>query len=306
MLVPSSGTSRYVGLLDLRHHDAALEEYGRRHHQDGRVHQQGAVERHHRIDQVVAAGRPLFGGRVADVAGLHQRGVQVQVVRHHGRSQHSDGHVQGVAVEARDQSGHHLGNRGPGPDDLDAEAGGDHRDQRQHEGFEGADAEALKPQQQKRIGGRQQDARQQRNVEQQVEPDGRAQHLRQVAGRDGDLAQRPQRQVDAPRVGLAAGLRQVAPRHDPQPRAEGLEQDGHGVGHHQHPQKPVSETRSAFEIGGPVARVHVPDAHQVGRPGEGEHALPEGHLGGAHRRVNVGQGAGIGAKTRDVHELNYS
>ena len=62
-----------------------------------------------------------------------------------------------------------------GPEDLDAEAGRHHRDQRQHERFDRADAEALEPQQQQRIGGGDQHADQQRNVEQQVEADGRAQ-----------------------------------------------------------------------------------------------------------------------------------
>ena len=147
----------------------------------------------------------------------------------------------------------------------------------------------------------------QRNVEQQVEPDGRAQHLGQVAGGDGDFAQHPQRQGDAPRIGFAAGLRQVAAGDDAQARAQGLQQDGHGVGHHQHPEQAVAEARAAFQVGGPVAGVHVADADQVGRPGEGEHAPPERHLGRADAGVDVGQRARVLPQlSGSGHELNYS
>ena len=57
-----------VRLLDFGHHHAALEEHRRRHDQDRGVHQQRAVQRHHGIDQVVAAGRPLRRLRLADIA----------------------------------------------------------------------------------------------------------------------------------------------------------------------------------------------------------------------------------------------
>ena len=54
--------------------------------------------------------------------------------------------------------------------------------------------------------------------------------------------------------------------------------------------KLVAEARAAFQVRGPVARIHVADADQVGRPGKGEHAPPEGDLRGADGGVNVGEG----------------
>ena len=102
------------------------------------------------------------------------------------------------------------------------EAAADHRDQREDEGLDRADAEALQPQQQQGVGAVISTPAQQRNVEQQVEPDGRAEHLGQVAGGDGDFAQHPEREVDGARVGFAAGLRQVAAADDAQPRADSV------------------------------------------------------------------------------------
>ena len=61
------------------------------------------------------------------------------------------------------------------------------------------------------------------------------------------------------------------------------------VGHQQDPEQAVAEARAAFQVGGPVAGVHVADADQVGGAGEGEHTPPEGHLGRADGGVDIGQ-----------------
>ena len=95
--------------------------------------------------------------------------------------------------------------------------------------------------------------------------------------------------VTRPRIGFAAGLRQVAAGDDAQARAQRLQQDGHGVRHHQHPEQAVAEARAAFQVGGPIAGVHVADADQVGRSGEGEHAPPEGELRSADAGVDIGE-----------------
>ncbi len=232
---------------------------------------------------------------LADVAGLHQRRMQVQIVRHHGRAQDADGEVEAVCGRAAAASPVNISAAdGFGPDNLDAETAGHHGDQREHEGLDGADAEALEPEQQQGIGGGEQDADQQRNVEQQVEPDGRAQDFGQVAGGDGDFAQPPQGEVDAARIGFAAGLGQVAAGDDAEAGAEGLQQDGHGVRHHQDPEQSIAEAGAAFEVGGPVAGIHVADADQIGGSGEGEHAPPEGDLRRSHAGVNVGERSGFG------------
>ena len=77
------------------------------------------------------------------------------------------------------------------------------------------------------------------------------------------------------RIGFAARLRQVASADDAQPGGQRLQQNRHQVRKHQDPQKLVAEARAAFEVGGPVARIHVADADQVRGAREGEHSLQE-------------------------------
>ncbi len=280
-------------LLNLSDHDAVLEKDGRGQHQNGDVDEHGAVERDYGIDQVVAAGCALGLLGVAETAGLHQRRMQIYIVGHHGSAQHGNRYIQAVAIETGDQAAEHFARRWLGPQHLNTEAARHDRDEGQDEGFDGADAEALKPEQEQGIGGGDQHAEQERDVEQQVEPDGRAQNFGQIAGRNGDLAKAPEDQVDLSGIGFAAGLGQVAPTHNAEPGAQSLEQNGHGVGHNQDPQELVAETRAAFKVSGPVARVHVAHADQVSRAGKGEHTLPERHLGGADGGVNLGQGTHV-------------
>ena len=80
-------------LLDFGDQDAAFEEHRCSQDKNGSVDEQGAVQRNGGIQQIEAAGRALLGGRLPDAAGLHQRRVQVQVMRHHGRPQNADRHV---------------------------------------------------------------------------------------------------------------------------------------------------------------------------------------------------------------------
>src|SRR5207245_2761937 len=99
----------------------------------------------------------------------------------------------------------------------------------------------------------------------------------QVAGGDGDLAQHPEHEAHRAGVVVAAGLRQIAPGDDAQLEGERLQQDGHQVGDHDDAEQRVAEVCAAGEIGGPVARVHVPDSDHVARAGEGERLAPERH-----------------------------
>ena len=104
-------------------------------------------------------------------------------------------------------------------------------------------------------------------------------------------------------VGFAARLREVAPADDSQTRGKRLQQDRHGVGQHQDPQQLIAEARAAFQVGGPVAGVHVADADQVGGPGEGEHALPEAGMLRGDAGVDLGQrGGGLES---GAYDLNY-
>ena len=91
------------------------------------------------------------------------------------------------------------------------------------------------------------------------------------------------------RIRFAAGLRQIASGDDSEPRRQRLQQDRHEVRQHQHPQQLVAELRAAAQIGGPVAGIHVADADQIGRSGEGEHAAEHGGARGRDARVHLGQ-----------------
>ncbi len=91
-------------LLDLSNDDAALEKHRRSEDQNRAVHQHRAVERNDGIDQVEPAGRALFGGATPNAASLHQRGVEVQIVRHHRGAQDADRNIKAVVRKARDQT----------------------------------------------------------------------------------------------------------------------------------------------------------------------------------------------------------
>ena len=87
---------------------------------------------------------------------------------------------------------------------------------------------------------------------------------------DRDLGQEPEHEVDPGRILGPARLGQVVPRHHPQPRRQRLEQHRHQVRHQQDPDQRVAEPGTPLQVGRPVARVHVADAHQISRPQERE------------------------------------
>ena len=236
MALGSMKVSSTCGLLDFGDDLMVAEKYRRRQHQDGAIDEHGAIERHHRIDQVETASHPLGLLVVADMAGLYQRRVEVEIVRHYRGPQDADCQEQAVGIEPRHETAEKLGPHWFGPNHFDTETRGDDGDQRQYKRLDGADAEALKRQQKERIGAGEEHTPQQRNMEQHLQRDGRAQHLGQIAGRDGDFAQPPHSESNRARISLAAGLRQVASGDDPEARRESLQQDGHAVRHDQDPQ----------------------------------------------------------------------
>ena len=83
-----------VRLLDGRHLRTIAVEHRGAQDQDRRVDEEGDVEGHRRIDQIVLArGRPAGVVR-ADPPGLHQRGVEEEIVGHHRRPEDADRHEQ--------------------------------------------------------------------------------------------------------------------------------------------------------------------------------------------------------------------
>ena len=193
-------------------------EHRRRHHYDRRIHKQRHRQRQRRVDIRHEDGFALALRSPLVIPALHNRRVQVKVVRHHRRAQHPDRDIQHVRV-------------------------GNNRRRRN--------------QQVLHVQPRDQHAIKQRNVKQQVQRNRRPDHLGQVAGRNGNLRADPQRKAHPLPITLAANLRQVPLRGNAQFETETLQQNRHQVGDHDDRQERVPKPRPAGNIGGPVAWVHV-------------------------------------------------
>ncbi|GCC48585.1 hypothetical protein chiPu_0032838, partial [Chiloscyllium punctatum] len=166
-------------------------------------------------------------------------------MRHHGGADDADRDVEhlriGDDLARRHEAAEHAGDRRRGGGDLHREADRDHDQQRDHEGFEEAEAAVHQQQQKERVERRQQCAADQGNAEQELERDRGADHLGKVAGNDRGLAGEPQQQIHRPRIGRTAGLRQIAIGRDAEPRGKRLQQDRHQVGEQDDRQQRVAE-----------------------------------------------------------------
>ena len=228
-------------------------------------------------------------------AGLDQGGVQVEVVGHDGGPEDADGDVERPGIrQGGDEALDERAPVRPGQDDLHQEGDADGRHQGEDHGLQLADAEAGQQEQEEHIEGRDEDAGEERQPEQQLQRDGGTDDLGQIAGGDGDLGQQVERQVHDRGVGLPGGLGQVPPADDPQPGREALEEDGHQVGHQEHPEQLVFVAAAAGDVGGPVARIHVAHRHQEGGTGHRQPPAParppRGHMDLADLPGEVGIG----------------
>jgi hypothetical protein len=221
---------------------------------------------------------------VAVLARLHDRRVQVEVVRHHRRAEDPDGDEQHVGI-ADDVRCRHEARDDPGQarlreEEFDRKPARNADDERDHHRFEHPEAVLLEHQEDQYVSRRDEHAEEERNAEQQLERDGRPEHFSQVAGRDGDLGPDPEQDRGAPRIVSAAGLGQVEAGGDAEPRGERLQQNRHQVRDHDDAEQLVAEARAAGDVRGPVARVHVADRDEVARAGESEELPPESRVDG--------------------------
>jgi hypothetical protein len=216
----------------------------------------------------------------ADFARLHQRRMQKQVVRHDGGSDHADGHHQHASLTEAGQE------QGPAHfrevrldlrqhEDLDAVTDGDRRHKNPDHRLDHPDAQALQRQQEQHIERRDDDRPRKRDMEKQIEGHRAAQRFRQVRRPDGDLHRNPGGPAGPRRVVFAAALGEIPAGDQPQPGGNYLQNHRHEARQRHHPQQPVFVLRPARQISPPVARIHVPDAHQQGRPGKGPPLPPE-------------------------------
>ena len=253
-----------------------------------------------RVESIVAkriASRlPASGRRVA--ARLHDRRVQVEVVRHHRRADDADGEVEHRRVGDDARPGHEAGQHRR---QLRAAARRSGTRSRRRPVATSAMI-AASSQRKPRLcnasrsitsSSGDDDARHERQAEQQVEADRHADHLRQVAGDDRHFAEQPERPVRGRREVAPARLRQVDAGAEAQPHGGGLEQHRHQVREQDDREQRVAELRAGGERGRPVAGVHVADCDQVTGAEEKQHAAPGGALRrrtrGGDRSVDLGE-----------------
>ena len=142
---------------------------------------------------------------------------------------------------------------------------------------------------------RREDARHpQRHAEEQVETKRRTQELGQVGRHGHDFHHDPHHQDDRARKMDTALVRQAQTRGDAKLGRERLQQHGHDVAGHDHPEQRVAVLGATLDVGGKIARVHVGHAGNKGRPHEREQprkpvfrAFPGQHLIGGSNRADV-------------------
>ncbi len=91
---------RVLDLRDIR--PAAGVKRGGRQDQDRGVHEQRQAERHRAVDRRPHDRVALPFARAVVIAGLHGRGMEVEIVGHDGRPQNSDRNIEHRRV------GHHF------------------------------------------------------------------------------------------------------------------------------------------------------------------------------------------------------
>ena len=173
----------------------AMEGAGRQHQNRG-VHQKGQGQGYDRVE-VGEAECPLANLRSgAPASGLHQGGMEIEVVGHHGGAQDSRREIELGAIAERGRLRHkpaqHAGQVGPQQQHLNGETGADQGHQADHQGFQPADAEALQPQQQQGVEGGEHNAERQGQAEQQLQGQGGSHEFGQITGHDRHLGQEPE------------------------------------------------------------------------------------------------------------------
>ena len=193
-------------------------------------------------------------------------------MRHDRGADDADGQVERAGLLQPLQAGYkayrHAQPVGLRHGQLDDEAAGNGGHQPQHNRFDAPKTRTLQAQHQQRVKRGDRNAHRNRHAQQQMQCQRAAQHLGQVAGHNGNFSAHPQKAADPGRVMRAAGTGQVGLRHDAQAHAQGLQQHGGQAGQQHDKQQAVAKARAGFDVGSPVARVHVADRHQQAGTGE--------------------------------------
>ena len=247
---------------------------GSAENQNGGVDEQGEKEGDGGIDYGVTQGFAFFRPLSAEGTGLHDAGVQIEIVGHHGGAEDADGDIEHFFV-TQDFRVRNETTGGFPPDrvsekDFVRETEADAGDERDNEGFDKAEATALQGEDDEDVQARQQNAEEQRDVEKEIEGNGGAQDLGEVTGGDGEFAGDPEKHGRAAGIVVAAGLGEVASGGDAKFRRERLQKHREHVADKDDAKKRVSELGAASDIGCPVAGVHVSDGDEIAWAGESQ------------------------------------
>lgn len=186
--------------------------------QDRGVNEKSQRQRNRGIPGGEADGLAFPPVRGFILAGLHDRRMQVQVMRHDRGPENPDGDIQLCVVRhqvrRRDQSSQYALGVRFGQPKVDREANSDGRHKDDHELFDGPKTPMLQKQNEQYVERRDQHAVQHGNAEQQLQGDGGADDFGQVAGSNGKLAKYPKDYRNRFAVLASASLRQILSRHD--------------------------------------------------------------------------------------------
>ena len=213
---------------------------------------------------------------------------------HHGGAEDADGYVEHFLVAQDFGVGNEAASGFP-PDwvceeDFVGEAEADAGDERDHEGFDEAEAASLQGEDDEDVGGGEEHAEKQRDVEEEIKSDGGAEDFGEVAGGDGEFAGHPEKNGHAAGIVVAAGLGEIASGDDAEFRGEPLEKHRQEITDQDDAEKGVAELGAAADVGGPVAGVHVADGDEIAWAGEGENfAKPVRAVGDGYAAVGFGE-----------------
>src|SRR6266542_5909333 len=176
-----------VRVLDLGHLTVARRVKRRRgDNQNRRVDEEREAESDRRIDEGEFHRLVLPFQCLLVLPRLYDRGVEVEVVRHHRGAEYADGDIEhgrvGHDLRSRKESGEDGTERWAGLDDLEEKTKSDRCDERDDQRLEQAESLVLEVEHQQHIAGGDRDSDGQRNVEEKVQRDGGPDHLCEVAG----------------------------------------------------------------------------------------------------------------------------
>ncbi len=136
---------RLADIRDVGH--AALVKCRRAQHQDGGVDEQRKSKRQRGVQRGETHGFAFSLCVEGKGARLHQAGMKVQIVRHHGSAQDADGEVQHLAIFQNFRRGQEsaggLEPQGLRKKDFVCKARGDGHDQRDHQCLKDPESTAL-------------------------------------------------------------------------------------------------------------------------------------------------------------------